>query len=134
MSQTSGSLVGTTMGGIYKIRRLIGSGGMGEVYAADQAGGRKVAIKVLLAKAARDKQLVARFQREATIATRIPAPHSVGVLGKGSCPDGRPWIAFELLTGEGLDKRLRREQYLSFAEVASIVDDALQGLEAAHQA
>jgi serine/threonine protein kinase len=133
MSQTSGALVGTTMGGIYKIRRLIGSGGMGEVYAAEQTGGPRVAIKVLLAKAARDRQLVARFHREATIAAQIKSPHSVGVLGRGTCPDGRPWIAFELLSGEALDKRLRREQYLSFADVAPIVDDTLQGLEAAHK-
>ncbi|RYZ68148.1 MAG: serine/threonine protein kinase, partial [Proteobacteria bacterium] len=47
---------------------------------------------------------------------------------------GRLWIAFERLHGEGLDARLRREQYLSFAEVAPIVDDIFQGLEAAHRA
>jgi serine/threonine protein kinase len=134
MSHSPGSLVGTTMGGIYRLVRLIGSGGMGEVYCAESGDGQKVAIKVLLVRAAQDKQLVARFHREASIAARIQSPHSVGILAKGTSSDGRPWIAFELLEGEGLDQRLRREQYLSFADVAPIIDDTLQGLAAAHEA
>jgi serine/threonine protein kinase len=134
MSHDQGSLVGTTVGGVYKVRRLIGSGGMGEVYAADGKSGEKVAIKVLHDKAAQDKDLVARFNREASIAATIQSPHIANILGAGKDRDGRLWIAFELLSGEGLDERLRREQYLSFAEVAPVVDDALQGLAAAHNA
>jgi eukaryotic-like serine/threonine-protein kinase len=134
MSHEPGALVGTLMGGIYKMRRLIGSGGMGEVYAADGRSGEKVAIKVLHDKAAQDKDLVARFHREASIAAQIKSAHIANILGAGKDRDGRLWIAFELLSGEGLDERLRREQYLSFAEVAPVVDDALQGLGAAHKA
>jgi serine/threonine-protein kinase len=134
MSHDPGSLVGTTMGGIYKLRRLIGAGGMGEVYAAEGRDGEKVAIKVLNDKAAQDRDLLARFHREAAIAAQIKSPHIAAILGSGKDPDGRPWIAFELLSGEGLDERLRREQYLSFADVAPVVDDALQGLAAAHRA
>ena len=52
MAHDPGSLTGTTLGGIYKMRRLIGSGGMGEVYAAEGKSGEKVAIKVLHDKAA----------------------------------------------------------------------------------
>jgi serine/threonine-protein kinase len=134
MSHDPGSLAGTTLAGIYKMRRLIGSGGMGEVYAAEGKSGEKVAIKVLHDKAAQDKDLVARFHREAAIAAQIKSPHIASILGAGKDRDGRLWIAFELLSGEGLDERLRREQYLSFAEVAPVVDDALQGLAAAHTA
>ncbi|HEY5240867.1 MAG TPA: serine/threonine-protein kinase [Polyangiaceae bacterium] len=134
MSHDPGSLSGTTLAGIYKMRRLIGSGGMGEVYAAEGKSGEKVAIKVLHDKAAQDKDLVARFHREAAIAAQVTSPHIAGILGAGKDRDGRLWIAFELLSGEGLDERLRREQYLSFAEVAPVVDDALQGLAAAHKA
>ena len=134
MAYEPGSLVGSTMGGVYEMRRLIGSGGMGEVYAAETLAGEKVAVKVLHEKAARDKDLVARFKREAAIAAQIESPHVARILGAGKEPDGRLWIAFELLSGEGLDARLRREQYLSFAEVAPIVDDGLQGLGAAHDA
>src|SRR5450631_2209951 len=129
-----GSLIGTTLGGFYKMRRLIGSGGMGEVYAAEGKSGEKVAIKVLHDKAAQDKDLVTRFHREAAIAAQIKSPHIASILGAGKDRDGRLWIAFELLCGEGLDERLRREQYLSFAEVAPIVEDSLLGLTAAHRA
>ncbi len=133
MSRDPGSLIGTTLGGVYKVRRLIGSGGMGEVYAAESPSGERVAIKVLHDKAAQDRDLVARFHREAAIAAQVTSPHVAAVLGAGKDRSGRLWIAFELLTGEGLDERLRREHYLSFAEVAPIVDDALQGLGAAHK-
>jgi serine/threonine-protein kinase len=128
------SLVGTTLGGIYRVKHLIGAGGMGQVYAAVGRDGAKVAIKVLHDKAAQDPDLVARFHREAAIAAQIDSPHIANIRGAGKEADGRLWIAFELLAGEGLDERLRREQYLSFAELAPIADDALQGLHAAHKA
>jgi serine/threonine protein kinase len=129
-----GTLVGTVVGGHYKVRRLIGQGGMGEVYAADGKGGEMVALKVLHDRAAQDPDLVARFQREASIAAQVKSPYVARILGAGKDRNGRLWIAFERLTGEGLDERLRREQYLSFGDVAPIVDDGLQGLNAAHRA
>ncbi len=134
MAGDSGSLIGTVVGGRYKVRRLIGQGGMGEVYSADGKGGEKVALKVLHERAAQDPDMVARFQREASIAAQVKSPYVARILGAGKDRNGRLWIAFERLAGEGLDERLRREQYLSFADVAPIVDDALQGLSAAHRA
>jgi serine/threonine protein kinase len=134
MSAEPGSLVGCVVGGHYKVNRLIGQGAMGEVYSADGKSGEDVALKVLHAKAAQDPDLVARFQREAEIAARIQSPYVAAVLGAGKDRNGRLWIAFERLHGEGLDERVRREQYLSFADVAPIVHDTLRGLEAAHAA
>jgi serine/threonine-protein kinase len=134
MTGDSDSLIGAVVGGRYKVRRLLGRGGMGEVYAADGKDGEKVALKVLHERAAQDPDMVARFHREATIASKIKSPYLAAILGAGKDRNGRLWIAFERLTGEGLDERLRREQYLSFADVAPIVDDALQGLNAAHKA
>src|SRR4051794_6228390 len=134
MPSEPGLSAGSLIGGVYKIRRLIGQGGMGEVYAAESRGGEKVALKVLHERAAQDPDLVARFNREANIAKQIQSPFVAAILGAGKEKDGRLWIAFERLVGEGLDERLRREQYLSFAEVAPIVEDALQGLSAAHGA
>jgi len=130
----SSTLIGSTVGGIYRVRRLIGSGGMGEVYAAEGKAGEKVALKVLHERAAKDPDLVARFQRESAIAAHIKSPYVAGILGAGKDRNGRLWIAFERLEGEGLDERLRREQYLSFGDVAPVIDDALQGLGAAHGA
>jgi serine/threonine-protein kinase len=134
MSAEAASLVGCVVGGHYKVTRIIGQGAMGQVYAADGKAGEDVALKVLHAKAAADPDLVARFQREAQIAARIHSPYVAAVLGAGKDRNGRLWIAFERLHGEGLDERLRREHYLSFDEVAPIVDDTLHGLEAAHAA
>ncbi|MEO7111300.1 MAG: serine/threonine-protein kinase [Polyangiaceae bacterium] len=134
MTGDSDSLIGAVVGGRYKVRRLLGRGGMGEVYAADGKDGEKVALKVLHDRAAQDPDMVARFHREATIAAKITSPYVAAILGAGKDRNGRLWIAFERLTGEGLDERLRREQYLSFADVAPVVEDALQGLTAAHKA
>ncbi|MBX3234476.1 MAG: serine/threonine protein kinase [Labilithrix sp.] len=134
MPSEPGLSPGSLIGGVYKIRRLIGQGGMGEVYAAEGRGGEKVALKILHERAAQDPDLVARFNREADIAKKIASPYVAGILGSGKERDGRLWIAFERLVGEGLDERLRREQYLSFAEVAPIIEDSLQGLHAAHHA
>src|ERR1700729_3915194 len=103
MSNEPGSLVGATIGGVYSVRRLIGTGGMGEVYAAEGKRREKVAIKVLHDRAAQDPDLVARFQREAEIAARIQSPYVAAVLGAGKDRNGRLWIAFERLHGEGLD-------------------------------
>ncbi len=128
------SLIGTLVGGIYRVRHLIGSGGMGEVYAADGKAGEEVALKVLHERAAKDPDLVARFQRESAIAAHIKSAYVAAILGAGKDRNGRLWIAFERLEGEGLDERLRREQYLSFGDVAPILDDAMQGLSAAHAA
>jgi eukaryotic-like serine/threonine-protein kinase len=132
--QQEGSLVGSVIGGVYRVRLLIGTGGMGEVYAAEGKGGEEVAIKVLHERAAQDPDLVARFQREAAIAAQVKSPFVAGIMGAGKDRNGRLWIAFELLHGEGLDERIRREQYLSFADVGPIIEDALQGLGAAHRA
>ncbi len=134
MTSSQASLVGCVIGGHYKVVRLIGKGAMGEVYAAEGKGGEDVALKVLHSKAAEDPDLVTRFQREAEIAARIQSPYVAAVLGAGKDRNGRLWIAFERLHGEGVDARLKREQYLSFADVAPIVHDALLGLGVAHGA
>ena len=126
--------LGTVIGRAYTIRSILGAGGMGEVYSAEGPNGREVALKVLHEKAQQDPDIVARFQRESEIAAQIKSPYVARILGAGKERTGRLWIAFERLHGEGLDARLRREQYLSFAEVAPIVDDIFQGLEAAHRA
>jgi eukaryotic-like serine/threonine-protein kinase len=134
MSAEPGSLVGCVVGGHYKVKALIGQGAMGEVYSAHGKAGEEVALKVLHEKAAADPDLVARFQREAQIAARIHSPYVATVLGAGKDRNGRLWIAFERLVGEGLDQRVKREHYLSFSDVAPIVHDALCGLSAAHAA
>ena len=83
MPSEPGLSAGSLIGGVYKIRRLIGQGGMGEVYAAEGRGGEKVALKILHERAAQDPDLVARFNREADIAKKIASPYVAGILGSG---------------------------------------------------
>ena len=123
---------GDILGG-YRINRLLGRGGMGEVWSAT-AGDREVAIKVLLARAALKPDLVKRFEREAKIASAINSPFVCQLLNVGETSDGAHLLIFEHLTGESLADRLKREQYLPFSEVGPIIDDVLQGLSAAHAA
>jgi eukaryotic-like serine/threonine-protein kinase len=124
----------------YRVTRLLGRGGMGEVWAAVDDGGhapdgpRDVAIKVLLARAAMKPDLVRRFEREARIASAIKSPYVCQLLEVAQADDGAHLLVFEHLSGESLADRLKREQYLPFSEVGPILDDVLQGLVAAHEA
>jgi serine/threonine-protein kinase len=123
----------------YRVTRLLGRGGMGEVWAAvgevGQAAGRsEVAIKVLLARAAMKPDLVRRFEREAKITSAINSPFVCQLLEVTRAEDGAHLLVFEHLAGESLADRLKREQYLPFSEVGPIIEDVLQGLVAAHEA
>jgi serine/threonine-protein kinase len=119
----------------YRITRLLGRGGMGEVWAAkSETETREVAIKVLLARAAMKPDLVKRFEREAKIASAIKSPYVCQLIEVGTTNDGAHLLVFEQLEGESLADRLKREQYLPLSEVGPIIDDVLQGLVAAHAA
>jgi tetratricopeptide (TPR) repeat protein len=114
--------------GPYRLRSVLGSGGFGTVYAAEGPDGAKVAVKVL-APHMMTSELVRRFQREGDI--RIEHPNVVRVLDAGTGADGTPYIAFELLEGEGLNERLRKAPL----PPQDVIDIALQicaGLSAAH--
>ncbi|WP_437275246.1 serine/threonine-protein kinase [Sorangium sp. So ce375] len=119
----------------YRVTRLLGRGGMGEVWAATrESDNQQVAIKVLLARAAMKPDLVRRFDREAKIASAIQSPYVCQLLEVGQTDEGEHLLVFEQLDGESLADRLKREQYLPFSEVGTIIDDVLQGLVAAHAA
>ncbi|WP_438038096.1 protein kinase domain-containing protein [Sorangium sp. So ce128] len=119
----------------YRVSRLLGRGGMGEVWAATrESDNQQVAIKVLLARAAMKPDLVRRFDREAKIASAIQSPYVCQLLEVGQTDEGEHLLVFEQLDGESLADRLKREQYLPFSEVGPIIDDVLQGLVAAHAA
>jgi len=119
----------------YRVTRLLGRGGMGEVWAAtNERTGREVAVKVLLQRAAMKPDLVRRFEREAKITRSIQSPYVCQLISVEQADDGAHLLIFEHLTGESLSDRLKREQYLPLAEVGIILDDVLQGLIAAHAA
>lgn len=119
----------------YTVTQLLGRGGMGEVWAAADPRGAEVAIKVLLPNAAMKPDIVARFEREAHVTASINSPYVCRLINHSTDPQtGAHYLIFEKLEGESLSERLKRELYLPFAEVGPIVDDAFQGLAAAHAA
>ncbi|HWM11328.1 MAG TPA: PASTA domain-containing protein [Solirubrobacteraceae bacterium] len=92
----------TLVDGRYKIVRKLGSGGMADVYCAeDQQLGRRVALKVLHQRFAEDAQFVERFRREASSAAGLQHPNIVGIFDRGEW-DGTYYIAMEFVEGRTL--------------------------------
>ena len=93
--------------GRYVIRRKLGSGGMADVYLAeDEELGRKVALKMLNERHARDEQFVERFRREAQSAAGLNHPNIVSVFDRGQA-EATYYISMEYLDGPTLIKEVR---------------------------
>jgi serine/threonine protein kinase len=98
----SDALIGTLFDGRYKVIRRLGSGGMANVYLAeDQELGRRVAIKILNDRHAHDEQFVERFRREAKNAAGLSHPNVVSIYDRGEA-EGTYYIAMEYLEGRTL--------------------------------
>jgi serine/threonine protein kinase len=131
---TGGIGVGTIVADSYEVTGLLGRGGMGAVWVAQhrRLPGKRVAIKVLLAGVA-DPQSLARFQREAEIASRIGHPNIVDVLDFNTLADGTPYQVLEFLEGESLGARLKRGP-LPLAGALELARQMGSALLAAHRA
>lgn len=107
--------LGSVVAGKFELVRLIGVGGMGTVYEATNTWThRRVALKVLHPRVARDRDAAERFFQEARAATHIAHPNIVDVLDMGEDPaDGALFIVQELLDGEDLHARLNARGRLS---------------------
>src|SRR5918997_1950533 len=117
----------TIIDGRYRVLRRLGSGGMADVYCAeDQQLGRKVALKLLYRRFAEDLQFVERFRREASSAAGLQHPHIVGIYDRGEW-GGTYYIAMEYIEGRTL-KDVIREHGPAPPEAA--IDIALQILRA----
>ncbi len=125
---------GLVIAGKYRLDRALARGGMGSVWVARHLGlDMPVAIKFMdVSMASLDEALV-RFEREARLSARIRSPHVVEVLDYGT-DLGRPYIVMELLLGEHLGERLRREGRLWLPEAAAIVLQVAKALRRAHEA
>ncbi|MBW2277140.1 MAG: protein kinase, partial [Deltaproteobacteria bacterium] len=115
----------------YKVVRLVGRGGMGEVYLArDTMLGRKVALKVLLPDALGDRESIDQFLFEARVTARFSHPHIVAIYGVGE-HQGRPYVALEYLEGQNLRDRIR-ESRLGVIEAARAALAVAEALTEAH--
>ena len=124
---------GTVLAERYRIHDLVGRGGMGAVYRAEHlALGNTVAVKVLRGSHGAHADIVRRFQREAVAASQIRHPGIVEVTDFGRTPDGRFYLAMELVEGETLARRLARLGPLPPGEAMSLVRELARALGAAH--
>ena len=117
----------------YQIEKMIGKGGMGEVYlAADKLLNRKVALKLLPIDYTRDERRLRRFQQEARAASALNHPNILTIYELREV-DGQQYIATEFVAGETLRQRLKRAP-LSLSETLEIAIQIASALAAAHQA
>ncbi len=117
----------------YVIVRRLGSGGMGDVYLAeDEVQGRQVALKLLRRHVASNLVIVNRFRREARITAQLSSPHAVKVYDFGQTDDGSLYLTMEYLEGETLSELLNREDHLSPAITIQFVLQLLNVLAEAH--
>ncbi|HEX3479448.1 MAG TPA: protein kinase [Kofleriaceae bacterium] len=118
----------------YRVRGVIGRGGMGTVYAAEhELLGRPAAIKVLVPELSRDRAAVSRLFNEARAATAIRHPGIVDVYDVGWTAEGGGYIVMELLDGESLAARLARGP-LPWRSALAIARQIAGALSAAHAA
>jgi serine/threonine protein kinase len=128
-------LVGSVLGGRYKIIRLMGAGGMGAVYEAIQEDlNRRVAVKVLLSHLALDPDLVGRFKREAQAAAALGHPNIVHVTDFQVNAGEPPFLVMEYLTGKSFRQLMNEEKRLAPKRAAFIATQVLSALAAAHDA
>lgn len=123
--------VGLVLAGKWTVERLLDSGGMASVYAARHRNGNRVAVKLLHKELCSHADSKQRFLREGYVANKVGHPGAVSVLDDDEL-DGAPFLVMELLEGESVEQRLRREKRLGVADALIIADEVLDVLAAAH--
>ena len=126
------TILGTTVGGRYRLEAKIGMGGMSTVYRAfDEILQRRVAIKLMNREVATDSDQLERFRREARAVAQLSHPHIVGVIDAGE-DDGRPYIVLEFVEGATLKERIRSQGRLPIPEAVAYAIEIARALGAAH--
>jgi serine/threonine protein kinase len=118
----------------YRVLDIIGGGGMGVVYRAEDLKlGRQIALKFLPEELGSDPQALERFSREARSASSLDHPNICPIHEFGE-QEGRPFIVMQLLEGQTLRDRLAKEERaLPLPELLDIGIQVSEGLQAAHE-
>lgn len=126
-------LAGEVLAGKYSVVRVIGEGGMGVVYEGrhDRLG-QRVAIKVLREEERKNREVVARFEREARFAAKLKSANVARVTDVDLLADGTPFMVMEYLEGVDLDFELSERGRLPIAEAVGYVLQACSAVAEAH--
>lgn len=123
---------GQVVAGKYRIESVLGEGGMGKVFAAENLRtGKRVALKYVLASRGHGESVVERFAREARAAGRIHHPNVIDIYDVAEDESGA-CLVMELLSGESLEELMEREGTLAIEDAVGILIDAARGIAAAH--
>jgi serine/threonine protein kinase len=134
---TGDPLLGQTLGGKYKLERLIGRGGMGHVYLATEltkapdSESRQVVVKMLAPSLAQQPQAMARFDREAKRLDGLRHSNIVEMYDHGHV-SGRAYIVMEFVDGELMSDYMAKKGALTLAEFVPIAAQILKGVGHAH--
>jgi len=130
---TSDALLGRTLGGVYRIDKRLGAGGIGAVYVASQTRtGRRYAVKVLLPDAALHPGAIERFRREAAALGALGHAGIVQMHDFDTAEDGTQFLVMELLEGEDLAARIAKGGALPWPTAVRILEETASALSAAH--
>ena len=124
---------GELLDGRYRVKNRLGSGGMADVFCAEDLQlGRKVALKLLHPRFAEDEEFVERFRREASSAAGLQHQHVVSVYDRGEV-DGTSYIAMEYVDGRTLKAIVQEEGPLAPARAVDLVVQVLRAVRFAHK-
>jgi serine/threonine protein kinase len=126
---------GQTIAGKYRLKRLLGTGGMASVWSATNVfTERDFAIKFMLPQVARTPEAAQRFLLEAKVSARINHPNIIEIIDVGQAEDGSLFLVMELLTGAPLDVAIRRQREpMPLHEFIGYMRDVAVALAAAHR-
>ena len=128
----AGIQIGSTFAG-YSIEGVLGRGGMGVVYVAEQPElGRKVAIKVIAPALASDPDYLRRFKHESRLAAAIEHPNAIPIYEAGVAEGEIPYLVMRYVDGVDLATLIRREGRLDGGRAARIVEQVSGALDEAH--
>ncbi len=128
-------LVGQVIGGRYRITGVLGEGGMGVVYVAEQQMGstlRKVAVKTLHQHLSKDPSVLARFHRECGTVAQLEHPNTIKFYDFGATDDGTLYIAMEFVKGKPLSGVIEQEKAIVPDRMLKIMRQICGALDEAH--